>query len=41
MGLSIMDSLDTMLIMGLNAHYRRGRDFLVEHLNWNKVCPTL
>eukprot|EP01127_Copromyxa_protea_P015550 TRINITY_DN4485_c0_g1_i3.p1 TRINITY_DN4485_c0_g1~~TRINITY_DN4485_c0_g1_i3.p1 ORF type:complete len:498 (+),score=60.37 TRINITY_DN4485_c0_g1_i3:554-2047(+) len=35
MGLSIMDSLDTMLIMGLDKQYRRGRDYLAEHLDWN------
>ena len=35
MGLSIMDSLDTMLIMGLNDEYIRGRDYLKLHLNFD------
>src|SRR5690242_7832760 len=37
MGLTIIDSLDTMLLMGLDEEYRRGRDFLMEHLDWDKV----
>lgn len=35
MGLTIMDSLDTMLIMGLNDMYIRGRDYLKKNLNWD------
>jgi len=35
MGLTIMDSLDTMLIMGLNDMYIRGRDFLKRNLNFD------
>lgn len=37
MGLSIMDSLDTMLIMGLDEFYKNGRDYLAKNLNWNQV----
>src|SRR5262245_14750204 len=35
MGLTIMDSLDTMLIMGLNDMYIRGRDYLKRNVNFD------
>jgi mannosyl-oligosaccharide alpha-1,2-mannosidase len=35
LGLTIMDSLDTMLIMGLNDFYIRGRDYLKKNLNFD------
>lgn len=41
MGLSIIDSLDTMLIMGLDQEYKRGRDYLKEHLDWDKVILNI
>jgi len=37
MGLTIIDSLDTMLIMGLHDEYKRGVDYLRQHLDWDKV----
>eukprot|EP01126_Amoeba_proteus_P030945 TRINITY_DN3048_c0_g1_i1.p1 TRINITY_DN3048_c0_g1~~TRINITY_DN3048_c0_g1_i1.p1 ORF type:complete len:497 (-),score=97.47 TRINITY_DN3048_c0_g1_i1:211-1566(-) len=37
MGLTIIDSLDTMLIMGLTEQYKRGRDYLANNLDWGKL----
>jgi len=36
MGLSIVESLDTMLIMGLDDMFERGTDYLKKKLDWNQ-----
>lgn len=42
MGLTIIDSMDTMLIMGLNDEYIRGRDYLRKNLHWDlDASPSL
>jgi hypothetical protein len=33
----MVDSLDTMLIMGLDDMYSRGKRYLQKYLDWNKV----
>lgn len=32
-----MDSLDTMLIMGLHNQYKRAVNYLKKNLNWDQV----
>eukprot|EP01126_Amoeba_proteus_P030946 TRINITY_DN3048_c0_g1_i11.p1 TRINITY_DN3048_c0_g1~~TRINITY_DN3048_c0_g1_i11.p1 ORF type:complete len:476 (-),score=71.12 TRINITY_DN3048_c0_g1_i11:627-2054(-) len=36
-GLTIIDSLDTMLIMGLTEQYKRARDYLANNLDWGAI----
>uniref|UniRef100_A0A6B2L338 alpha-1,2-Mannosidase n=1 Tax=Arcella intermedia TaxID=1963864 RepID=A0A6B2L338_9EUKA len=36
MGLSLIDSLDTMLIMNLTNYYKHARDYLAETLSWDR-----
>lgn len=35
LGLTIVDSLDTLYIMGLTKEYREGRDWVEEHFQFN------
>lgn len=37
LGLTIVDSLDTMLIMGLEDHFGRARDWVQKSLDFNRV----
>jgi mannosyl-oligosaccharide alpha-1,2-mannosidase len=41
MGLTIIDSLDTMLIMGLTDHFLRAKKWIQETFNTNKVCVII
>ncbi len=38
MGASIVDALDTMIIMGLNAEARTARTWITTNLSFNHVC---
>ncbi len=41
MGLTIIDSLDTMLIMGLEDHFGRARDWVQKSLDFNRVITFI
>eukprot|EP01120_Amphizonella_sp_Union-15-10_P009005 TRINITY_DN3329_c0_g1_i2.p1 TRINITY_DN3329_c0_g1~~TRINITY_DN3329_c0_g1_i2.p1 ORF type:complete len:414 (+),score=58.25 TRINITY_DN3329_c0_g1_i2:334-1575(+) len=36
MGVTIVDSLDTMLLMGLDKHFKRARNWIEKNLKWDK-----
>ena len=35
---TIVDAIDTLYIMGLTSEYEQAREFIVDKLNFNKVC---
>lgn len=38
MGLSIVDSIDTMYLMGLTDEYEKARNWILTNLNFDSVC---
>ena len=37
LGATIVDGLDTIYLMGFNEEYKRGREWIVQSLNFNVV----
>ena len=38
MGATIIDSLDTLLVMGMEEEFRQGLDWIKTSLNFNRAC---
>ena len=36
MGMTLLDSLDTLLVMGMDEEYKEARDWVEKHLDFNR-----